>query len=234
MVAKWVEKGWVSIGDLNHLGWSRESINRLRKAVPEEQTGIAALGSARDLVAVNDWARDNGEPTVSSKALKAPRVRSAGGSQRKSSQRGRPQKNSRKPRRQPSQHELNWIDQGYYAQAAGLWFESKKQAHAAGYLGAKDLEDRLWTASLIERLLGEPGAFGHNHMGIAPVRYWSKDTVIAMELTEGFVGGMAASLKRRKISWEQAVSTVAKSNRELELEANRSSITWGMVLAERL
>lgn len=233
MVAKWVEKGWVSIGDLNHLGWSRESISRLRKAVPEEQSGIAALGVARDLVAVNDWARDNGEPIVSSKALKGPRVRSAGGSQRKSSQRGRPQRNSRKPKRQPSQHELNRIDQGYYAQAAGLWFESKKQAHAAGYLGAKDLEDRLWTASLIEKLLGEPGAFGHNPMGIAPVRYWHRDTLQAVERTEEFVRGMAASLKRRKVSWEQAVSTVAKSNRELSLESELSSITWGMVLAER-
>ncbi len=233
MVAKWVEKGWVSIGDLNHLGWSRESINRLRKAVPEEQTGIAALGSARDLVAVNDWARDNGEPIVSSSALKAPRVRSAGDSQRRSSQRGRPQRNRRKPRRQPNQHELNRIDQGYYAQAAGLWFESKKQAHAAGYLGARDLEDRLWTASLIEKLLGEPGAFGHNHMGIAPLRYWHRDVLQAVERTDDFIRSMAASLKRRKVSWEQAVSTVAKSNRELSLESELSSITWGMVLAER-
>lgn len=232
MVAKWVEQGWVSVRDLNHLGWSQDSINRLRKAVPEEQSGISGLGRARDLSAVNDWARDNGEAIVSSRALKSPRIRPDGTQRpRKSSHR---QQGRRTPKRQPTQNELNRISQGHFAQFTGRWFESKRQAHAAGYVGAKDLEGRLWTDSLIEKLLGDPEAFGHNYMGIAPVRYWSKDTVIAMELTEGFVGGMAASLKRRKISWEQAVSTVAKSNRELELEANRSSITWGMVLAERL
>ena len=241
MAAKWVEQGWVSVRDLAHLGWSESSISSLKRAVPEEDSGIPGLGKARDLSEVNGWARDNGEPIVSSKALGGSKVRSSAESSRRhergshsnSKLNSRGSKQQKQTRRPPRNQAARAV-QSTQAQLAGRWFNSKKDANSAGFLSAKDLEGRFWTESLIAKLLGEPEGFGENHFGPMPVRYWRSDLVLSCESSPAFDDHMSRSLKRRKISWEHGVSSIASSNRELELPLDQSTLVWATLLGDIL
>ena len=240
MAAKWVDQGWVSVRDLAHLGWSSRSISKLKKAVPEVDSGISELGRARDLSEVNGWARDNGEPEISAKALGGSKVRSSSESVRRrergthpnSKLNGKPARQKRN--RQPPSNQAVRNAQAVQAQLDGKWFDSKQDANRAGFLSAKDLEDRFWTESIMGKLLPNPDGFGQNHFGSMPVRYWSVELVMDAESRGEFISAMASSLKRRKISWEQGVSSIGSSNRELQLPFERSELNWSVILGERL
>lgn len=227
MAAKWIEQGWVSISDLVHLGWSTSAIKTLRSAVPEEDSGIRDLGKARDLAAANDWARDKGEPIVSSKALKSPRPR------RKEAAPKPKRKPARKVSPESMQHRMDRAQQARQAQLEGKWFNSKKKANEAGFLSAKDLDARLWTESLIASILPTPDGFGDNYYGDMPARYWSKSIVLAAEGSEEFSVAMATSLKRRKISWKHGISSIGKSNLEMGFSGTSACLPWAVILSER-
>lgn len=234
MATKWVEQGWVSVRDLDHLGWSNSAIDRLKAAVPEVPTGIPALGKARDLAEVNGWARDNGESIVSSKGLKSPKVRRADHQPRKRGQHPKSRLKTKTYNRPSATAQATRAAQSVQAQLSGHWFSSKKEAHAAGFLSAKDLDSRLWTESLISKLLGEPGGFGENYYGPMPTRYWSIDAMLALEAGEEFSKAMATSLNRRRISWAEGISAIAGSNRELQLQGPAALLPWSVILGERL
>lgn len=245
MAAKWVEQGWVSVRDLAYLGWSESSIDNLKRAVPEEDSGLPGLGKGRDLAAVNDWARDNGEPIVSSKALNAPKERSAPVSNRKPKGSHPKSKINSKPnskartKRNPPPPQLPWPTASTPGSvpfpSAGSWFPSKRQANAAGYLSAKDLAGRLWTEGLISDILDEPQAHGENfHNSSAPIRYWETALVLACEASPGFDDRMARSLKRRKIGWEQSILAISSSNRELGISSGQMILAWANRLGDLL
>lgn len=270
MASKWIEQGWVSTNDLLMLGWGRDSIEALKLAVSAQSVSIGGMTEARDLNAVNDWARDHGVPIVSSRAVRAREqeiARGRPGSRRKPVTGSGFRGSSQKPRSSPSPpppspaafraqpavvspqaaqaaqakqaaqvaHRQKRSVQVAQAQVLGSWFESKRDANAAGFLSAVDLKERLWTDTLMGNLLGEPDGLGHNYYNPStPVRYWTKDHVLRVEESSEFLKSIGTSLSRRKLSWETGVDAIVKSNREHGLLDGRAMVPWSLALAELL
>ena len=242
MAANWVEKGWVSVRDLAHLGWSDQAIGKLKQAVPEQLTGIPELGKARELEAVNSWAQDNGQSSVTVAGLKAPKVSASviDLSARRAARGTHPQSKAKPRARSQAPQPTLGSGAGYTPlpvtpSYSTNWFPSKKAANAAGYLAAKDLHARLWTENLIVELLQEPQAHGENfHNSSAPIRYWEKSLVLNVEASEAFGDHMGRSLKRRKISWEDTLSAVAQSNLKHGFPSAMHILNWTSLLEGRL
>lgn len=270
MASKWIEQGWVSTNDLMLLGWSRDSIDRLKAEVLAQPVQLGGMTEARDLNDVNGWARNHGEPIVSSRAVKErerQRSRGTSSSGRKpvtgTGFRGSPQSSTGSLTPPPpspaafqaqssvvspqaaqaaqakqaaqAAHRQKRSAQTVQAQVLGSWFESKRDANASGFLSAVDLRERLWTDTLMAKLLGEPDGLGHNYYNPStPVRYWTKDHVLRVEGGGEFLKSIGPSLSRRKLLWEAGVEAIAKSNREHGLLDGRATVPWSLALAELL
>jgi len=257
MASKWIEQGWVSTNDLLLLGWSKDSVAALKVAVLERNVNLGGMSKARDLNEVNSWARNNGEPIVSSKAVRERERRSTrtgrkpvtgtgfrGSSQTTGlSQKPPPpspaafqaaQADAAKQAAQAAHRQKRTV-QSFQAQTAGSWFESKRDANDAGFLSAVDLKDRLWTDTLMGKLLGEPDGLGHNYYNPStPVRYWTKDHVLNVEASADFSNAVATSLSRRKIQWETGLDAIVKSNQDHGLSGRLSTLPWSLALAALL
>lgn len=132
-------------------------------------------------------------------------------------------------------HQQKRASQTWQAQATGTWFESKREANDSGFLSAVDLKDRLWTDSLVEKLLGEPDGLGHNYYNPStPVRYWTADHVLQVEGSDEFLGLIGASLSRRRMRWETGVDAISNSNRTHGLLDGRAMVPWSLALAKLL